>query len=159
MTHPSNREVFVRMLTALGTKDFDTFESCLDEDLLCEWPYVVMDGFPTEMVGGRRLREALETSFRVFTPYNYRIIEIHDLADPDRLIAEYSSHSTYLPRNVPYSNRYVGIFEFRNGKISRWREYVNPLIVLEALGPGSTWREGEGAVRAQAPSQETGPAV
>jgi ketosteroid isomerase-like protein len=147
MTSPANRDLFVRMLNALGSKDFETFESCLDPELCCEWPYVVMEGFPTQMRGARRLREALEISFAQFTPYAYRIIEIHSLEDPDRLIAEYTSHSRYLPRDKPYSNRYVGIFGFRGGRIAYWREYVNPLIVLETLGPGQDWSEDRGARR------------
>ncbi len=145
MTSPTNRDVFIRMLNALGSKDFETFESCLDPELHCEWPYVVMEGFPTEMRGARRLREALEVSFRQFTPYAYRIAEIHALEDPDRLIAEYTSHSRYLPNDKPYNNRYVGIFGFRDGRISTWREYVNPLIVLETLGSGQTWSKDHGA--------------
>ena len=145
MTSPTNRDVFLRMLNALGSKDFEAFESCLDPELLCEWPYVVMEGFPTEMRGARRLREALEVSFEQFTPYAYRIVEIHSLEDPERLIAEYTSHSHFLPGDRPYSNRYVGIFGFRNGLITTWREYVNPLIVLETLGPGQDWSEARGA--------------
>ena len=145
MTTLANRDVFLRMLNALGSKDFDNFEDCLDRDLLCQWPYVVMEGFPTEMHGARRLREALEVSFKQFAPYAYRIIEIHPLEDPDRLIAEYTSHSRHLPSGKPYSNRYVGIFGFREGRIASWREYVNPLIVLETLGIGQVWSEDHGA--------------
>jgi ketosteroid isomerase-like protein len=147
MTTLANRDVFLRMLNALGSKDYDTFESCLDPDLLCEWPYVVMEGFPTEMRGARRLREALEVSFEQFAPYAYRIVEIHSLEDPDRLVAEYTSHSRHLPSDKPYSNRYVGVFGFRDGRIATWREYVNPLIVLEALGAGQVWTEDHGARR------------
>jgi uncharacterized protein len=150
MTSAANRELFVRTLAALGTKDWDTFESCLDEDLLSEWPYVVIEGFPTQMRGGRKLREQLEVSLQAFTPYAYRILAIHDMADPDQLVAEYTSHSTYLPRNVPYSNRYVAFVEFSNGKVSRWREYVNPKVVLDTMGPGFTWEENRGARFAQA---------
>ena len=147
MTTQANRETFLRMLKALGHKQYDEFEACLDPDLHSEWPYVVMEGFPTEMHGARRLREALEASFVQFAPYDYRIIEIHDLADPDKLIAEYTSHSHYLTRDVPYSNRYVGYFEFRGGRISRWREYVNPLVVRDMLGSDFQWDEKRGAQR------------
>ena len=147
MTSPANRDLFLKMLNALGKKDYDTFERCLADDLLCEWPYVVMEGFPSELRGSRRLREALEVSFESFAPYAYRIVELHSLEDPDRLIAEYTSHSHYLPRDLPYSNRYVGIFDFHDGQITRWREYVNPLVVLETLGDGQEWREDRGAQR------------
>jgi uncharacterized protein len=147
MSQMSNCDTFTRMLSALGTKDYDTFEGYLDCAVLCEWPYKVIDGFPTRLVGARRLRELLETSLTTFTPYNYSIEVVHALVDPSRLIAEYTSHSTYLPRNVPYSNQYVGILDFRDAKVTRWREYVNPLTVLEALGTGLVWQEGKGATR------------
>lgn len=147
MTTSSNREIFTRMLTALGSKEFDIFEQLLADDLVCEWPFAVMEGFPSKMVGARKLREALEVSFRTFTPYNFRILEIHDLTAPDRLIAEYSSHSTYLPRNVPYSNRYIAVVDFRGGRVSAWREYLNPLPIGEALGRDFFWELTQGAVK------------
>jgi uncharacterized protein len=146
MTTPANREAFVAMLHALGTKDYDGFERHLDPDLVCEWPYVVMEGFPTGMTGARRLRNALEVSWVKFTPYNYRISHLHDMVDPDMLIAEYSSHSTYLPRNAPYENHYIAVLRFRDAKITYWREYVNPLVTLNALGPDAVWNESKGAV-------------
>ena len=148
MPSATNRKVFVDMLTALGHKDYDAFQRHLDPEIVCEWPYRVVEGFPTELKGAQRLRDALESSLKVFTPYNYEIVAIHALAQPNGLIAEYTSHSRYLPRDVPYSNRYVGILEFRNSLITLWREYVNPLVVLEALGPGFTWTEGRGVERA-----------
>ncbi len=98
------------------------------------------------MSGARRLREALEVSWVTFTPYRYRIQHLHDLADPDMLVAEYSSHSTYLPRNAPYENLYIAVVRFRDGKVAHWREYVNPLVTLEALGPDARWDESRGAV-------------
>jgi len=63
--------------------------------------------------------------------------------------AAINAAGTYLPRDLPYSNRYVGIFDFHDGQITRWREYVNPLVVLETLGDGQEWREDRGAGRKQ----------
>jgi ketosteroid isomerase-like protein len=146
-TSPSNREMFVHALEALGCKDFDAFEVYLDENLLSEWPYAVMEGFPTEVVGARRLRTMLETSMATFSSYAYRIIEIHELIDPNRLIVEYSSHSTYLPRGTPYSNRYISVVFFHDGKIVRWREYLNPKVIIDALGADFVWEEAQGASR------------
>ncbi|MBN8839429.1 MAG: nuclear transport factor 2 family protein [Sphingomonadales bacterium] len=140
MTDPANVALFERMLGALGTKDFDAFEACLADDILLEWPYPVMDGFPTEQRGARWLRDALEESLRHFTPYAYRIAVIHDMADPGKLIAEYSSHSEYLPTGAPYANTYISLFEFAGGRITRWREYVNPQVVERALGRQATWQ-------------------
>lgn len=139
MTSQTNHDIFVRMLTALGQKDYDGFEADLAEDVLLEWPYPPMDGFPTEKRGARWFREVLEISWADFEPYNYRIEAIHDLADPDRLIAEYSSHSRFIPTDRPYSNRYIAILDFRDGRIVRWREYVNPIIISDIMGEQARW--------------------
>ena len=139
-TDPANRLLFERMLDALGRKDFDMFEACLSDDILLEWPFPVMDGFPTEQRGAAWLRQSLEESLRDFAPYAYRIDAVHDLADPNRLIAEYSSHSEYLPTGAPYSNRYISIFEFAGGRITGWREYLNPQVIVHTLGADATWQ-------------------
>jgi ketosteroid isomerase-like protein len=150
MTTEANRDLFLAMLTALGRKDYDTFEACLADDILLEWPFPVMDGFPTKHRGARWFREMLEISWADFDPYAYRIEAVHMLTDPDTLIAEYSSHSRYLPTAVPYSNRYISVVEFANGRIVRWREYVNPGIIAATLGQKTLWNETVGATSAAA---------
>ena len=149
MTSSANRQLFETMLTALGRKDFDTVETCLADDVIFEWPFPVMEGFPVEHRGARWFRAAMETSWRDFDDYAYRVEAIHDLADEDRLIAEYSSHSRYLPTGEDYSNRYISVFDFAGGRITRWREYVNPQVVARVLGEGASWSE-EGGARTRA---------
>ena len=68
-----------------------------------------------------------------FDPHEYTIDAIHDMLDPEMLVAEYTSHSFYHPKRLPYSNRYVSILRFRDGKLVHWTEYVNPLILKEAM--------------------------
>ena len=147
MTSNANRDLFVTMLTALGRKDFDAVGRCLDEDLPLEWPFPVMDGFPLEQRGARWFLDAMRTSWHDFDDYAYRIEAIHDLVEEDRLIAEYSSHSRYRPTGEPYSNRYISIFDFAGGRITRWREYVNPRVVAQILGEGASWSMDSGAQR------------
>lgn len=142
MTSRTNHALFVTMLTALGQKDYDTFEAALADDVLLEWPYPPMEGFPTERRGARWFRDVLEVSWADFDPYNYRIETIHDLGEPDRLIAEYTSHSRFIPTDLPYSNRYIAVVDFADGRIVRWREYVNPNIIAAIMGEQSRW-DGE----------------
>ncbi|MFC4595572.1 nuclear transport factor 2 family protein [Sphingobium tyrosinilyticum] len=150
MTSNVNRDLFVTMLTALGRKEFDTVERCLADDIVFEWPFPVMDGFPTEHRGAGWFLQAMETSWRDFDDYAYKIEVIHDLAEDTRLIAEYSSHSRYRPTGEPYSNRYISILDFADGRITRWREYVNPRVVAQVLGERASWSEDNGAHTAPA---------
>ena len=139
MTTQANRDLFVHMLNALGQKDYDTFEAALAADVLLEWPYPPMEGFPIEQRGARWFRDMLEVSWADFEPYNYRISAIHDLAAADSLIAEYTSHSRFIPTDKPYSNRYIAVVDFADGKITCWREYVNPIIIANIMGEQSRW--------------------
>ena len=61
-----------------------------------------------------------------FEPYRYQITAVFELLDPNRLIAEYRSNSTYKPSGAAYRNQYLGIFEFLDGQVAYWREYINP---------------------------------
>lgn len=144
MTSANNRDVFVKMLTALGQKDFDTFEAFLAEDVLLEWPFAVMEGFPSEKRGARWFRDILEVSWQDFDPYAYRIQALHEMADENVLVAEYSSHSRFIPTNTPYSNKYISVVEFENGKISRWREYLDPQVIAKVLGVQAAWSADTG---------------
>lgn len=141
MTARANHDLFHKMLTALGTKDFDTFEACLAPDVLLEWPYPPMEGYPTEQRGARWFRDMLEVAWADWEPYKYTVETVHDLTEQDRLIAEYSSHSRYNPTGAPYSNRYIAVLDFAGGQIVRWREYVNPVTIAKIMGDQSEWTD------------------
>ena len=129
----ANKALFIKLLGHLGRKEFDAFEACLAPDLVQEWPYLPLPNMPERVVGARTVRTLFETGMSDFDGYNYRIHTIHDLVDPNTVIAEYSSDSFYHRRQVPYANRYISVLKFRSGKLAYWSEYVNPLIIKEAL--------------------------
>jgi ketosteroid isomerase-like protein len=129
----ANKAAFMKLLEHLGRKEFDAFEACLSEDMVQEWPYRPLPSLPERVVGASTVRRLIEAGMSDFDPYNYRITVIHDLVNPDLMIAEYTSHSFYRRRQVPYENKYISILRFRDGKLVHWTEYVNPLIVKEAL--------------------------
>jgi ketosteroid isomerase-like protein len=128
-----NRAAFTDMLGHLGRKEFDQFEAYLADDVYQDWPYRPIPAMAESLVGRRALREFIERATSDFDPYNYTISGFYDMADPDSLIVEYSSQTVYLPRALPYANKYLSILRFVEGKIVYWREYVNPLIISEAL--------------------------
>lgn len=129
----ANKAAFLKLLGHLGRKEFDEFEACLAEDIVQEWPFLPMASMTGRLVGASALRQLMEAGMSDFDPYNYRVKAIHDLVDPATVIAEYTSHSFYHRRQVPYSNAYISILKFREGKLVYWSEYVNPLVIKDAL--------------------------
>lgn len=129
----NNRAVFLKLLGHLGRKEFEAFEACLHPEFVQVWPYRPIPNMPDRIEGAHALRQLFETGMADFDPYSYEVLQIHEMLDPDALIAEYTSHSFYHPRKVTYENRYLSIMRFRDGKLAFWSEYVNPLIIKETL--------------------------
>lgn len=145
----NNIDVFQTMLGHLGRRDYENCGKYLAEDIYADWPYRPMPSIPDKVLG----RDQLIAYFRGevagssngglddFTPLSYEIDAIHELLDANALIAEYQSHATHVPSNKPYNNRYISLLKFSDGKVTYWREYVNPAVIYEIFDmlqlPGS----------------------
>ena len=66
-------------------------------------------------------------TFRMFTDFALELTEVHACLDPDELIAEYRSTARVIRNGNDYKNRYIGVFRFRDGRISHWKEFHNPV--------------------------------
>ena len=47
------RDIFERLITALGNKDFDGVEALLTEDAVFDWPYLPLDTMAERMIGAK----------------------------------------------------------------------------------------------------------
>lgn len=128
------REIFEKLVTALGNKDFDTVESLCTEDAVFEWPYRPIEDMSEVMIGAKTFRDFCEQGMATCDPYRHKITAFYDLVEPNALIAEYYSDTIFNPTGAKYSNRYLGIARFRDNKICFWKEYINPLIVRDVMG-------------------------
>jgi ketosteroid isomerase-like protein len=118
-------------LDAVERADVDGFMACLHDELVLEIPYT--DGAPTDKAGlGGLIRFLLKT----FATLRFELDTVYPVADSEQLVIEYHSDFAAKVDGVRYANRYVGIFDFRDGLISRWVEYANPVPferVMEAI--------------------------
>ena len=105
MDHAARRErnktVFLAMLEALGRKDWDTGFGLMTADVLCDWPYKPIPAMDAEMRGRDTIRAFFAFGQDAFEGLNYRIDAIHELLDPDSIIAEYRSDSRHLASGLP----------------------------------------------------------
>lgn len=128
------RDIFTEMITAYGRKDFETFESYLQEDAVFEWPFRPLEDFPDSMVGSANFVAASREGMADCHPYNHKVDRFYDQLDAEMLIVEYHSDTIHIPSNKRYANRYLGILRFSGNKVALWREYVNPLPILNVYG-------------------------
>ena len=132
--HTTRRRLFDEMVTAFGRKEFDTFEGYFTPEAVFEWPYLPVEGWPYTMIGVHAFRESSERGMADFDPYNHKVTRFYDLVEPDMLIAEYFSDTTYHPNSRRYSNQYLGIIKFDGDRICYWKEYINPMTVKDVMG-------------------------
>lgn len=143
------RRLFLEMLGALGRKEFDLFETYVAEDAVFEWPYPPVDGFSGSVTGRSAFRKFCEAGMADCDPFNYSVERIYDLVEPNMIVAEYTSHSFFHPRGLPYSNIYLGILKFEADRLVYWKEYINPLTVKRIYGDDFTNAEGLSAAGAE----------
>ena len=128
------RALFEHMMDAFGRKDFDTVAAFLREDTVFEWPFRPLKEFPSVTVGGTKFLEGARAGMADSDPYAFKITRMYDQIEEDMLIAEYTSSTIYHPLRRPYSNSYLGILRYDGDQVVYWKEYLNPLAVLEAHG-------------------------
>ncbi|MER7487677.1 nuclear transport factor 2 family protein [Streptomyces sp. NPDC126497] len=129
------RQAFLDHLDLLTAGRVEEWVELFTEDGVLEFPYAPK-GYTTRLEG----REEMLAHIRNF-PKAFRLkmvdVRIHETVDPTLVIAELRSEGVALETGRPYDQSYISVVETVDGRISRYVDYWNPLIAMEALG-GST---------------------
>jgi ketosteroid isomerase-like protein len=59
---------------------------------------------------------------------------VHRTQAPDVFVLQFGCVGQGVKTGEPYDQRYVSIITLRNGRIARYEDYWNPLVVLRAVG-------------------------
>ena len=129
ITREANKGVLRRAMAAVTALDTDAVLAEMDASAIFSLPFepLVPD---TDMAGYRQL---LTATFTMFKKFDVTITDIYDLVDPNVLIARYRSDSEGRDKPVVYQNDYIGVFDFRDGKMTSWREWANPEVSHAAI--------------------------
>ena len=102
----------------------------VSDDVVLELPFR-QDGGPSEM-RGEAARRFIGSIPKLFARMNFTKISVHGRTPDGIVTAEYASDGQ-TRAGEPYRNRYAGFFEVRDGKIARWREYFDPMVIKAAF--------------------------
>ncbi|EMF28609.1 nuclear transport factor 2 family protein [Streptomyces pseudogriseolus] len=131
-TRTAARQAFLDHLDHLAAGRVDEWAELFTEDGVLEFPYAP-PGYPARLQGRDELRAhmaAFPKAFRV----EMKDVRIHETVDPTLVIAELRSEGVALETGRPYDQTYISVVETRDGRISRYVDYWNPLVAMEALG-------------------------
>ncbi|MGO9027768.1 MAG: nuclear transport factor 2 family protein [Acidimicrobiales bacterium] len=110
-------------------------------DLLADnvvFEYVIsVPGYPKRVEGRQNIID-LYSDYDSFL--NVRSADnLHVYRDPvaSVVVLEYEVHGESVQTGRPYDNRFASIVTIRDGKVARWRDYLDPVAVFDATGwPG-----------------------
>lgn len=109
----------------------ETFLDMFTDDILFEFPYAP-DGLPTRLVGHKALSGHLA---KISPLLDFGLLHL-DAVHPSGETVVFEFHCRGRGKNtgLPYDQTYISVVTLRDGKIARYRDYWNPMIVLSALG-------------------------
>jgi len=74
----------------------------------------------------------------MFTDWNIYNIRIYPGGDPDLSFAELDGQGVVAQSGYQYRQKYIILFRVSDGRISHWREYLNPIPLREAIASVQT---------------------
>ena len=114
----------------VSSKHHDLLEM-LTEDAVMEFPYH-LPTTPTQLVGKQEISKFFAGFGDFLTLDKIRLVAAHQTADPDVAILEYEGAGQATQTGKPYQQQYITVLTFRNGRIAHWKDYWNPVSVLNA---------------------------
>lgn len=116
-----------------GIVDGEDYFDMLADDVVFEY-VISVPGYPKRIKGRKKVIE-------LYSDYgSYMVVKsadnLHVYRDPKAsvVILEYEVHGKSVPKGKPYNNRFVSIVTIKNKKVTRWRDYLDPIAVFDALG-------------------------
>ena len=126
-----------QMLQAGRELDVDRFVGLMAPDGYIEWPYRP-PGVPARVRGRAEIHRHLTAAAAALIRFaEYRNVVMHETTDPEVIIVEYEAHGTVVTTGAPFRQTVIAVFRVRDGQIVSYRDYINPLPLMEALTAGA----------------------
>jgi ketosteroid isomerase-like protein len=121
----------LRALQCLSARDMAGLRALLADDTVVEWPFA---GRKIATFHGGDTAIKMFSPIQVFASFELNITDIHELPEAGTVVLEGHSHGSFGDGRPDYVNRYVFILRIAGGKVTRWREYFNPIEGGKAFG-------------------------
>jgi len=119
----SDTSIAMTFLSALGRLDFDSAGSLLDESAVLDLPYA---GEGMTVRGRAEILEFFrKTMGGSIAGIEYRLEHAYPSPEAGAVVIEITTQGRNAAGSE-YTNRLVGIFKIRDGRIVLFREYFNP---------------------------------
>ncbi|MEU9988875.1 nuclear transport factor 2 family protein [Streptomyces sp. NPDC048045] len=128
---PTPAELYRHSLRLLLDKDIDGWVGLWAEDGVMEFPFAP-DGWPRRLEG----RPAVAAYMRDYPDHidlhGFPDLQIHETTDPRTIVVEMRGVGRLVQSDSPFEMTYIAVVNVQHGRITAYRDYWNPLAVLES---------------------------
>jgi len=132
----NGKEIVRGLLEAGAKQDVQGMADLLAENIVFEMPFA-LPGLPDRVEGKatvvRFLEQFIGKEHGVFTGWDFYNIRIYPGGDPDLFFTELDGRGVVAQSGYQYRQKYITLFRVSDGRISHWREYLNPIPLQKAI--------------------------
>jgi ketosteroid isomerase-like protein len=126
------QQAFKNHLEYLSAGRIPEWVDLFTEDGVLEFPYGPK-GFPQSVKGKQELLEYMK-NFPEHFKVKFENLHFYAIEDPALVIAEFTSNGHAISTGKPYNQKYISVVTTTpDGKITRYVDYWNPLVAIEAI--------------------------
>jgi len=116
-----------------GLADGEDYFDLLADDVVFEY-VISVPGYPKRVEGRQNIID-LYSDYDVFmTVRSADNLRVYRDPTASVVVLEYEVHGESVQTGRPYNNRFVSIVTIKNGKVTCWRDYLDPIAVFDAAG-------------------------
>ncbi|MFC7880872.1 nuclear transport factor 2 family protein [Streptomyces sp. NPDC057376] len=134
----SPADLYRHSLRLLLDKDIAAWTGLWADDGVMEFPFAP-EGWPGRLEG----KEAIGAYMRGYPDHidlrDFPELRIHRTVEPETLVVEMRGVGRLVRTGAPFDMTYIAVVTVEGGRFTSYRDYWNPLAVLE---PGADFRSG-----------------
>ncbi len=116
-----------------GLADGDHFFDFLADGVVFEY-VITVPGYPRRVVGRSAVAELYRPYGDTFVLHRCFDLAVHHDRESGVVVLEYASEGRVVATGAAYANRYISVLTIVDRKVTRWRDYLDPIAVFEAVG-------------------------
>ncbi|MDI5964877.1 nuclear transport factor 2 family protein [Streptantibioticus silvisoli] len=126
----SPADLYRRGLRLLLDKDIAGWVGLWAEDGVMEFPFAP-DGRPGRLEGRKAVADYMRDYPDHIDLHGFPALRIHRTTDPATIVAEMRGVGRLVKTGRPFDMTYIAVVTAQDGRITSYRDYWNPLAVLE----------------------------
>ena len=124
------RTVAIAFLNAITSRDCDRILAMCADDALFDWPTMKM-----QITDPGQFRAVVGPLLAPLDGLVFHDLVVDEMLDPQEVMLRYEGSATVSTTGKPYRQTYVTQIRIDDGKVQRFREYFDRMVLTEAMTP------------------------